>query len=100
MRLNLRFQAKATAAKLIQGLLEGRQNMTVHNLLGKELEPAMLEKVRSYVTDVLEKSMFNGNTTVFDGFEERTQVLITIVVRGQSQMLHKIKGWHTSYTTQ
>ena len=72
--LSLRLQAKATAAKLIQGLLEGRHDMTVHNILGKELEPMALEKIEVYAAKILEQSRANVNTPVSDGMVECFQV--------------------------
>jgi hypothetical protein len=70
----LRLQAKVNAAKLVQGLLEGRQDMAVHLLLAKELEPAMLEMVRNYVTAMLKKTEAIGSAVEADEQEERYEV--------------------------
>jgi hypothetical protein len=74
VRLSLRLQAKATAAKLVQGLLEGRQDLAVHATLAKELEPAILEMVRAYVTTMLAKTEAKGDEVDADEVEERYQV--------------------------
>ena len=58
----------------MQGLLEGRQDLAIHKLLAKELEPAMLEMVRNYVTAILEKTEAKGGAVEADEQEERREV--------------------------
>jgi hypothetical protein len=48
--------------------------MAVHLLLAKELEPAMLEMVRNYVTAMLKKTEAIGSAVEADEQEERYEV--------------------------
>lgn len=72
VRVELRLEAKVNAAKLVQALFEARQDLSVHKLLAKELEPAMLEMVRNYVTAVLKKTEAEGDADD-DGDQEKYQ---------------------------
>jgi len=77
--VDLRLQAKVNAAKLVQALLEARQDLAIHKLLAKELEPAMLEMVRNYVTATLEAVEAKGSAGEADEQNERYKVVILVV---------------------
>ena len=81
VRVELRLQAKANAAKLVQALLEARQDLTVHKLMAMELEPAMLEMMRNYVTTILEDIEAKGSAEDGNEDKERYEVERFVFVR-------------------